>query len=185
MAEGYTYNYTSDTPMMRTWDGTPFVVDVSSRFSNADELLDAVAYEARRIEVALGYPVFVAGDILPLEDISETEELAPWLGFPPASRGQPTRFIPPDGHVHVRCCHDEPDKAGTAHASWRHILLQADPFQARHVIIHELWHMLGFAHLGETGWIEMSHTLMYGDGGLTSSTAEDFGQLACIMEGEN
>ena len=35
--------------VLSLWDGTPFVVDISSTFTNADKLLEVVAEEAERI----------------------------------------------------------------------------------------------------------------------------------------
>ena len=52
------------------WDGTPFVVDVSSAFGNADRLLAIVTKEAERIRAVLGYEILVAGDVLRLADVT-------------------------------------------------------------------------------------------------------------------
>ena len=61
--------YKTKTAVPDLWDGTPFVVDVSSTFENAYELLDAIADESARIRSALGYEIFVAGEVIPLDDL--------------------------------------------------------------------------------------------------------------------
>lgn len=161
-----------DWPIIRDWDGVPFAVDISDSFDNAHELLDIVADEAARIEAALGYPVFVAGDVAPLPDLTAAQV--------ETGRAQPFEYLPPYGRIHVHCCISR--RAGMAWAWKRIVLLNPDPYQARHAIVHELWHLPGFDHPG-SGWVEMSNALMDGNGGTTRSTAEDMAKLACIMEG--
>ena len=163
------------------WDGTPFVVDVSSTFTNAYGLLDAIAVESARIRNALGYEVFVAGDILSLTDITKSD----LYYFDSGSQ-----FLPPDQHIEIRCCYGEGISAsGTAFPWWRIVLLENDAFQSRHIVSHEVWHILGFTHPGNRPGVMMTDTLMYGPGldnmGSsipTRSTHFDMARLACIYD---
>ena len=160
------------------WDGTPFIVDISSTFPNAYALLDVVADEADRIREFLGYEIFVAGAVLPLPDIEKSALRAP-------SRHN---LIPPAQHIEIRCCYGEDiSSAGTAFPWLRMILLENDGFQSRHIIIHEVYHLLGFSHPGETLGVEMSDSLMRGPGLTpfgaaipTQPTPLDLAQLSCI-----
>ena len=161
-----------DTAVPALWDGTPFIVDVSSALPSADDLLDAVAEEAARIHAALGYRIFVAGDVLPLADLTVT----PLIRFDP---GRP--LVPPNQHIEIRCCHN----SGAAAPWYRMILLSPDDdgYQARFAIIHELYHILGFAHPGATPGVEMSRSLDSGDGSVfTRSAPIDLARLACIYD---
>ena len=163
------------TSIPELWDGTPFIVDVSSTFPNAHELLNVVEEEATIIHAALGYEIFVAGDVLPLADLA-----APQLAH--------------DQHIEIRCCDDN---AGTAFPWWRLILLTVDgEMQARHNIVHELYHILGFVHSDETEGVMMSYPLDFAlefpidEGGnivgewyfYTLSTPDDLAKLACIYD---
>ena len=164
------------------WDGTPFVVDISSTYPNADELLDVVADEAERIYQVLGYEIFVAGDVLPLADIEDSDLWA-------FSRHQ---WIPPEQHIHIRCCYGEDiSSAGISYAWLRVLLLENDDFQSRHIIMHELYHILGFAHPDQPyPDVVMSDSLMYGPGHTafgasipTQASPLDLAKLACIYDG--
>lgn len=170
-----TENGVYNTSVPALWDGTPFVVDVSSAFSNANALLNAVSEEADRIRAALGYNLIVAGEVRTLA-ASGTE-------------------LAMQQRIAIRCCRPVGyPTAGTAYPSRRSIILKAS--QARHIIIHELYHLLGLTHPGsEYDAIAMSDLLMRGrlptddeilmgvDGRVpTGSTAEDLEKLACIYE---
>ena len=161
------------------WDGTPFVVDISSTFPNADELLDVVEDEAERIRGFLGYEIFVAGDVLPLADLTKDQLV---------SVAQAPQFTPPNQHIEIRCCYGEGiSAAGTANQYTRVILLENGSFQSRHIIIHELYHLLGFTHPGNSPGVEMSDSLMRGPGLTpfgasipTQPTPLDLARLSCI-----
>ena len=163
------------------WDGTPFVVDISSAFPNAGDLLDVVADEAERIHRVLGYEIFVAGDVLHLSDIEKSDLRSP-------SRHQ---WIPPGQHIHIRCCYGAgSSSAGTSFAWLRVVLLENDSFQSRHIIIHELYHILGFTHPGDPPGVVMSNWLMYGPGYTalgasipTQPSSRDLAKLGCIYNG--
>ena len=171
-----------ETAVPDLWDGTPYVVDVSSSFSNANELLDALAEEAELIHVVLGYEIFVSGNVLPLADLEDRQL---WENVNVASR-----LVPPDQHIEIRCCYGEDSSsAGTAYAWWRIILLENDEFQSRHIIIHELYHILGLGHPGNPPSIVMSDSMMRGPGHNqfgaslpTTPDAYDLAKLACIYD---
>ena len=161
------------------WNEAPFVVNISSAFTNADELLDVVADEAEKISQVLGYEIFVAGEILPLADLEKDQ-----LTF------SGRQFIPPDQLIEIRCCYHP----GTAYPWWRMILLpplETDDVaflggHSRINLIHELYHLLGFTHPGEPTGVEMSEALDHGDfeaGTIYSaSTPSDLARLACIYD---
>ena len=176
---------TYNTGVPTLWDGTPFIVDVSSTFPNAHELLNVVEEEATIIHAALGYEIVVAGDVLPLANLTDTQLTNALSG---------SQLIPPDQHIEIRCCDDN---AGTAFPWWRMILLTVDgEMQARHNIVHELYHVLGFVHSDETEGVTMSYPLdlalefppdeegnIIGDWYFyTLSTPDDLAKLACIYD---
>ena len=155
------------------WSSIPFIVDISSTLPDPNGLLDAIAQEAERIQVALGYEVIVVGDVLPLEDSTRA-----------------TRSLVPDQHIEIRCCDDR--GYGTSYPWWRLTLLPTlenddAAFAGGHArinLIHELYHLLGFVHPGETPGVEMSDDLdlALGDFLHTTSTASDLAKLACIYD---
>ena len=168
-------------PVVSLWDSTPFVVDVSSTLPNADDLLDVVAEEADRIHAVLGYEILVAGDVLQLADVTEPQLTEPDSAF---------QLTPPHQHIDVLCCYGPvPQVMGVANPHVRLVVLRNDPFGSRYAIIHELYHLLGFAHPGEPRGVEMSRVLMHGPRengtGLplpTRSTPIDLARLACIYD---
>ena len=171
----------TDTAVPALWDGAPFVVDVSSTFPNAYELLDVVAEEAERVRMIVGYDVFVAGEVLPLPNLTKADL---------AYNSDGSHHLPPDQHIEIRCCYGEGiSSAGTAAALLRIVLLENDNFQSRHIITHELYHLLGFTHPGNSVGVVMSDSLMYGPGHTpfgasirTQPTLLDLAQLACIYD---
>ena len=181
-----TLSGTQNTSVPALWDGmTPFIIDVSSTFPNAHELLGAIAEEAEKVEMALGYQIFVAGNVLPLTDLDESQL---------ADLTSGSQLIPMTPHVEIRCCDDE---AGTAFPWWRMILLTVDgEMQARHNVIHELYHVLGFEHSDATEGVTMSYPLDFAlenppddEGNIvgewyfyTLSTPTDLAKLACIYD---
>lgn len=86
-----------------------------------------------------------------------------------------------DGHAEIRCCHPPDDLLGGVAFPWfRLIVLDAEPAHARHVFMHELYHLLGFADRGEATGVRMSDSLV---GGIPkTSTALDLAKLACIFD---
>ena len=165
--------------VLSLWDGTPFVVDISSTFTNADKLLEVVAEEAERIHAVLGYEIFVAGDVLRLADVTESQLIDLDFAF---------QLTPPDQHIDILCCYGpDPQVIGIANPRVRVVVLRNDAFWSRYAIIHELYHILGFVHPDETEGVVMSKELMYGprdtDEGIsfpTQSTPIDLAKLACI-----
>lgn len=164
------------------WDGTPFVVDISSTFPNADHLLEVIAEEAEKIRAVLGYEVFVAGDVRPLTDVTASHFSDPNRAF---------QLTPPYPHIDILCCYYNPDSRTVGVASYhlRVAVLSYDEFWSRYAIIHELYHILGFMHLGETEGVVMSEDLMYGtrdvDEGIsfpTQSAPIDLAKMACIYD---
>ena len=161
------------------WDGRPFVVDISSTFTNADKLLEVIAEEAERILAVLGYEIFVAGKVLPLRDVTTSQIM---------DRNTAIQLTPPDHHIDILCCYDsDPRIVGVANPYVRVIVLRNDPFWTRHAIIHELYHIFGFVHPDETRGVVMSDDLMYGprdtDNGIalpTQSAPIDLAKLSCI-----
>ena len=178
------YGYETGVPFL--WDGTPFVVDVAQAFSNADELLEAVEVEATRVKTALGFEVFVAGEVLPLRQLTYAQFYDLDTLDPNAEQ-----LTPQDQHIEFYCCYVDPDRAydapGVAY-QWRRVaMLQRDAFQARHVILHELYHVLGFGHADDDFGVPMSDVLMYGPGIDASGTSlptraapADLAKLGCI-----
>ena len=162
--------------MARWWNGEPFIVDVSATFTNADELLDAIADEAEKIRDALGYEIFVAGNVLPMPEIVDYRD--------DVLSGLRVDLRVPEQHVHINCCAvSGPHAAGTAHPGFRLAILVSDAYAARYVVMHELYHLLGFGHPGDLTSVQMSHVLMYGyPGGPTTSMVEDLAKLACIYD---
>ena len=179
-AVAYTTRDVNAAAVPDLWDGTPFIVDISSTFPNAYELIDVVAEEAERVRMIVGHEIFVAGDVLPLPDLEKSALRAP-------SRHS---LIPPAQHIEIRCCYGEGiSSAGTAFPWLRMILLENDNFQSRHIIIHELYHVLGFTHIGNSLGVVMSDSLMYGPGFTdlgasirTQPTLFDLAQLSCVYE---
>ena len=161
------------------WDGTPFVVDISSTFPNADSLLEVVAEEAERIHAVLGHEIFVAGNVLQLANVTEPQITDPDSAF---------QLTPPDRHIDILCCYGpDPRIAGIANPWVRVVVLRNNAFWSRYAIIHELYHIFGFVHPGETEGVVMSEELMYGprdtDEGIsfpTQSAPIDLAKLACI-----
>ena len=187
-ALAYTTIYGYETGVPFLWDGTPFVVDVAQTFSNADELLEAVAVESARVRMALGYEVFVAGEVLPLRRLTYTQFYDLDTLDPDAQQ-----LTPQDGHIEFYCCYVDPDRAYDAPGvsyPWRRVaMLQHEAFQARHIILHELYHVLGFGHSGEDLGVPMSADLMYGPGLDASGSSlptrvapSDLARLACIYD---
>ena len=165
--------------VLSLWDGTPFVVDISSTFTNADKLLEVLAEEAERIHAVLGYEIFVAGDVLRLADVTESQLIDLDSAF---------QLTPLDQHIDILCCYGpDPQVIGIANPRVRVVVLRNDAFWSRYAIIHELYHILGFVHPDETEGVVMSKELMYGprdtDEGIsfpTQSTPIDLAKLACI-----
>jgi len=154
------------------WGGSPFVVNVSSVFYNAFELLDIVDAEAERIRQAIGYRVVVAGNVLEL----------PWVSGNNADQALMWN-APPDGQIYVFCCNDDPDALGYAQTPRRLMVLNRNPEDAAGAIIHELWHLLGFHHPGERDGVTMSRPL--NNTWPTSSAAQDLAGLACVFDEAN
>lgn len=183
-----TVNGKYNTSVPALWDGTPFTVDISSALPNASTLLDAVRQEAEKVEAALGYQVFVAGSVRPLENRtkSQLDNVLFWIS--------------PHQRIEIRCCYHP----GTAYPWWRIILLPtlanddaaSIGGHARINLIHELYHVLGFRHSDETEGVTMSYPLDFalqnpldeygnivGDSyDHTISTSGDLAQLACIYD---
>lgn len=168
------------------WNVIPFIVDISDSFDNAYDLLEMVKSEAERVRLAIGYDVFIAGDVIQLDDLSVTNVQA--LGV-----------LPPDQHVEIRCCHDgEPPSAGISYPQNRVVLLQNYSIPSKRLLMHELYHLLGFSHPGDVVGIEMSEILMTGSRLLpqpkdwprfqqlyspTQPSANDLAKLACVFDG--
>ena len=168
------------------WNGTPFVVDISSSFSNANELLEAVVEEAERVNQVLGYKIFEAGRVLPLTDINYTHVQY----FIESSR----QYIPPDQHIYMYCC-NERNVLGSAYPWWRLAILDNNPSSSRSIIMHELYHILGLTHSTNPSenLIQESYLLRYGftqeqifsgeDGiGVTLAAPLDLAKVGCIYE---
>ena len=163
------------------WDDAPFVVDISSAFTNADELLDVVAQEAARIHDVLGYQVFVAGDVLPFGNLISAQLSTFESG---------SQRVAPNQRIEIRCCFDGPSThGGTSYPWWRMILLASDEFQSRHAIAHELWHLLGFTHHAIVPSVLMSDILTDGPEDVktgarlpTVPDTFDLAKLACIYD---
>ncbi|MCY4515181.1 MAG: hypothetical protein OXC69_08640 [Candidatus Tectomicrobia bacterium] len=161
-----------ETSIPTLWDDIPFVVDVSSAFPNAEALLDVVAREADKIREALGYDIVLAGEVTGLDDYERRDIEA-------VEKGR--QSLPPAQHVEIRCC----DELGSAFPWFRVILLSPDDegVLARMAIIHELYHLLGFAHPGNTPGVSMSSDLNSpGRSIFTRSTPLDLARLACIYD---
>lgn len=163
------------------WDGTPFVVDISSKFTNAQRLLSVVEKEAERIHAVLGYEIIVAGNVLRPADVTESQIRDP---------DSVLQLTPPDQHIDILCCYNPESQAtAVANPGARVIVLTNDAFWSRHAIIHELYHVLGFVHPDETKGVVMSEELLYGAGNTgngivfpTRSTAIDLAKLACVYD---
>ena len=169
------------------WNGEPFVVDITSIFRNADELLEIVADEADKIADFLGYYVIVPGEVRRLPDVPSSL---------PLTVSTASQYLPPDGRIHVLCCRlseygDADGYLGFARPEWRFVVMHGNDRSARLALIHELYHVLGFHHPGEQTGVPMSATL---DGfndlvgyeeflrRLTESTVEDLERLACVYD---
>ena len=179
----YADRHVEDVAVPVLWDGEPFIVDISSALPGAYDLLEIVAEEAARIHDLLGYEIFVAGDIVPLPDLT-TDQLEDYISTIVANH------LPPDQHIEIRCCIEGgTSTAGTAYAWWRIALLDYDALASRYVIIHELYHILGFSHPDNDRGVAMSELLMHGAGyddyGMqhpTEATPLDLARLNCIYE---
>ena len=133
------------------WDGHPFIVDIAHTLPNPHQMLRAVRQEAEKIRDALGYEVIVAGGVRYLPDLTRAQAAKP-----------DDVFLVAHQHIEIRCCDD--DGYGVAYPWWRLILLptlEGDDaaFMGGHAmknLIHELYHVLGFAHAGERGGVPMS-----------------------------
>ena len=141
-------------------------------------LLDAIEQEADKIYQALGYEAFVPGDVIPLPDVQGQFNCIMW-----DESDLPSCGLPSDHRIQIQCC--ARGVAGLAYAWWRVILLDDDPFQSGHALVHELYHMAGYTHPDENHGVRMSRSLMYGTMGRsrpTVSTSEDLAKLACIFD---
>ena len=181
-----------DISVPALWNGTPFMVDISDSFLNAHELLEIVRAEAERVQLALGYEVFVPGAVVPLEDATRSE-------IATVVTVQSRQLVPPPGRIEVRCCNSE--SAGTANAQTRMILLSEGPIPSMHIIMHEIYHLLGFSHSGSVDGIWMSEILQRGSRFFTGPftrhfgrdyylqhsptqpAADDLARLACVFDG--
>lgn len=161
------------------WEGTPFVVDVSSTFANADRLLEVIAEESEKIHMVLGYEIFVAGKVRALMDVTTSQFM---------DRDPAFSLTPPEPHIDILCCYDSDSQiVGIANPWERVVVLRNDPFWSRFAIIHELYHIFGFMHPHEMSGLAMSDDLMYGlrdanDGIIlpTQSTPTDLAKMSCI-----
>lgn len=204
-AFGYTCTNEADEAALyatlpRVWDGTAFPVDVSSAFENAAEIMDEVEAAALSIHRALGYWILTPGEIIDMEPGPEQV----W----DITLGDETYEVPccipddilhpvPEGRVHIRCCiiDDLEDdllfNSGFARLGQRLVVLAKDMGTLRicraggpcwtpseHATPHELWHLLGFGHPGESG-VPMSETLMWLTG---KPSTIDMARLACIYD---
>lgn len=143
--------YGAETPLV--WDGTPFVVHVSSSLPDAESLLQAIAVEAHAIRQRLGYAVITAGEVHPLPNIANYDDLHRLLS---------ERALMPLTHLEVRCCTDFYEHIiGVAYLrAGVLLLLPSTPCAAgctidyrskgQIILMHELYHLLGFSHPGET-----------------------------------
>lgn len=190
-----THGIPEQAAMPYLWDGTPFVVDISSALPDPYGLLDVIAAEAAKIHDTLGYEVVTPGEVLFLSDLFRFDFLPG--AFPP-----PSQTIPPAYHIRLHCC-DELG-VGTAYPWWRVVLLPTlenddAAFLGGHArvnLIHELYHVLGFDHSDDPDGVQMSYPLDLAlenppdeDGNIvgewylyTQSTPEDLAKLACIYD---
>ena len=184
----------------RLWDGTPFTVNVSAAFPDAAAIMDQVRIESDKIEHALGYRILAPGRIV---DMPEGPEHVWNIALGSSSYDVPC-CIPddilhpvPEDRVDIRCCiiDDREDDllfdTGFARLGLRTIVLAGDIGESRicpvgrpclrpavHSVPHELWHLLGFGHPGESG-VPMSQALAW----LTDRpSTEDMARLACIYD---
>ena len=165
--------YPGSVPVL--WDGTPFYVDVAAALPRAHELLNAVADEALRIRDALGYDVILPGQVVDLPDTTYQ-----------ALEHAPPDFLPIRGRIYIRCCLTEgagPGVLGLSYPWLRQILLGDHGLQ---VLVHELYHLLGFTHPLEGG-VEMSSGLLlstrfYDPNEITRSEQSDWDNLACMYD---
>ena len=181
---GQALHYSLGPSVPGLWDGDPFVVDISDTFSNANDLLEIVRTESERIRLVLGYEVFIAGDVIPLEDLTQYQ----------AETGN---IFPLGQRIEIRCCYGEGTRhAGIAYPDLRMILLRDSEFSSRHIITHELYHLLGFSHPRDAHGVEMSDIMMRGSPFLvqydfsrsynpsfspTQPSAFDLARLDCIF----
>ena len=176
-----TGNGRHNTSVPAMWDGTPFVVDISSGLPDAQGLLYAIAEEAVKISDVLGYELIVPGEVLPLAVLTRSHLTATHSG---------SRLIPPDQHIEIRCC--DRKGWGVAYPWWRMILLMPESpgrelegagiSPPRYNLIHELWHLFGFVHPGDRPGVTMSDNLNWGaESFYPSSTSSDLEKLACIF----
>lgn len=164
--------------VLQQWDGTPFVVNVSSEIHGAERLIDMVRSEAEWIDAILGYPIIMAGEVL--DDMRRTSRRD--LSQPHIAR----MMLPKVGTIEIRCC-----GGPVAYPWWRVILFgSGDEETAVYGLAHELYHVLGFVHPGHSrGGVPMSHELMYGEGIDTAGghlpttpMPEDLARLACLYD---
>ena len=98
------YDYQAAVPL--NWDGaTPFRVYISASLPDPYDLLAAVAAEAERIHEHLGYEIFVAGDVIEMEDIAYSDVNILHYQGP---------GVVADYEIPIYCCDDRPGKAGHA-----------------------------------------------------------------------
>lgn len=156
--------------ILQLWDGTPFVVNVSSLFGNADELLAMVEDEADRIKHVLGYRIVVPGNVIPLPRVRSKAHYEDVF----------QDILPPPQQVHILCCEENIEFSGFAGTADRLVVLNRDQELAAGAIIHELYHLLGFGHPGESVGVPMSNTMMWN--AMSVSTGQDLAGLACIYD---
>lgn len=161
------------TAIANSWDGTPFVVDVADDFFSDFSLLGLIEDEAARIKDALGYEIFIAGEVTTLESIDPLRALPHDFGS-----------FAPDGRIEIRCCVRYADGySGYAVPAARVIVLGQSYFDSEFALIHELYHLLGFVHPGESPGIVMSEPLNQGVyNNDPRSAALDLARLACAYD---
>ena len=151
--------YNAETALV--WDGTPFLVHVSNSLPDAESLLQAIAVEAHAIHRRLGYAVIAAGEVRPLPDVTSDDGLHRLLA---------RRELVPLTHLEVRCCTDFYEYTlGSAHLSAGVVLLPSTSCaggctidyrsKGQIILMHELYHLLGFSHPGTGIGVEMSDAL--------------------------
>ena len=188
---------------VREWDGTPFRVDLVRNFpdfvTEADlvELLAAVGLLAEKVERQLGYRVVEMGEVIPVPDgmppgwdKDAVERLTCLL---PRAGGQILGFYGDATNPYT------PHAIGQAHGRCG-VFTYLPPAMGRgdrwpcpgcsldDVTIHEMFHVLGFVHSDDSGFLErgqgvaMSTVLTWSRApGANVATWPDIDLLRCIF----
>ena len=207
LAEGCTLEHQRARPYAEAatqdWDGTPLVFHMFDHFPAVSGVADYPASQlevvrrlAEQIEEHVGYPIIQAGAVIPAPEDAPEGWNDPTMYSPPGCRDwrEPGQVV----GMHLSSLPTWHRGGGALSAAttcavvsyWVGDGLPTDDFwitYTRTIIVHELFHVLGFKHshgdgLPESVGVTMSEQLTFGTAsGEVLPTAGDLDALRCIF----